>query len=421
MPPRPRLSRSFATAAVVLATACGAATVDVPPPELPAASVGATAPMASVASLAAPADAAVEPEPETPPEIDLGAAAASQPASACSAPSLNLAEQDDVWNTPSQQVATYRCQLAGRGADLARLLEGALPLDVGTAAHVARIFEAGSALGRRANVFGLVGDSMTLSGHFLRPFAASNRSARVPAEVEDAFALDAPSGDARTVLDLFRGPSITDAPSGAGRSDSFIAPRAAKVGARVTWALAPRGPNEANPIDDLVRTLSPAYAVILYGANDAVWGVEPPDVLAGRFEDALSRVVAMLEARGVVPVLTTVPRHMHEWGWPDRAPTPEGVSNERFAVQATALSAAVAHLACARRLPLIDLRWSLEPLLNHGVGPDGVHLSVHPAGGGVLDPSGLECGYNVRNLVTLRELALIVGAASSEVGASDVW
>ena len=72
----------------------------------------------------------------------------------------------------------------------------------------------------------------------------------------------------------------------------------------------------------------------------------------------------------------------------------------------------MADLACRRHLPLIDLRWALDPLLDHGVGPDGIHLSVHPSGGGVLDGSGLACGINVQNLVTLRELARVVDATS---------
>jgi hypothetical protein len=103
---------------------------------------------------------------------------------------------------------------------------------------------------------------------------------------------------------------------------------------------------------------------------------------------------------------------MREHGWPDCAGSPTSGGNERFNVQTAVLSADVADLACRRHLPLIDLRWALDPLLDHGVGPDGVHLSVHPGGGGVLDAAGLECGYNVRNLVTLRELGRVVDAAA---------
>jgi hypothetical protein len=113
---------------------------------------------------------------------------------------------------------------------------------------------------------------------------------------------------------------------------------------------------------------------------------------------------------------------MRERGWPDCPSGSTSGANERFAAHATALSAAVSELACLRHLPLVDLRWALDPLLDHGVGPDGVHLSVHPSGGAILDEAGLQCGTNVRNLVTLRELALVVDAtAPAAPGAPGLW
>jgi hypothetical protein len=170
----------------------------------------------------------------------------------------------------------------------------------------------------------------------------------------------------------------------------------------------------------MVHAVSPAYAVVLYGANDAVWHADSLDALVRDFSSSLSAIADALESRGIVPVLTTIPKHMRARGWPDCEQVAGGPSNERFAVQATALSSAVAAIACQSHLPLIDLRWSLEPLIDHGVGPDGIHLSAHRSGGGVLDPRGLQCGYNVRNLVTLRELALVIDAVSTEVGADGL-
>jgi hypothetical protein len=181
---------------------------------------------------------------------------------------------------------------------------------------------------------------------------------------------------------------------------------------RAPWPLTRTHVNEPPPLEAMVARESPAYAVVLYGANDALWRTDSLDLLRRGYGDALSAIVDALEARGIVPILTTVPKHMRQRGWPDCAATPTGGSNERFAVQATVLSADVADLACRRHLPLIDLRWALEPLVYHGVGADGVHLSVHPAGAGVLDAAGLACGHNAQNLVTLRELARVVDAAT---------
>jgi hypothetical protein len=351
--------------------------------------------------------------------------------SACTAPSvlrLNDAEDARDLDDPSacspgfararvaegEQAAAAHCDVAGRHVDLARLLEGALPLDAETTEHVRHVFRGGQARGRRRDAFGLAGDSMTVAWNFLAPFAPRGADAVVPEEVQHALALASPLDGAADVLALFRG--ARRHPGGkVVAPDPFLAPRAAKVGVRATWPLSPRGPQQPSPLEEMVDAVSPAYAVVLYGANDAVWQADSLDALVHDFSSALSAIVDVLEARGVVPVLTTVPKHMRALGWPDCARVPGGPSNERFAIQATALSAAVADVACRRHLPLIDLRWSLEPLINSGIGPDGIHLSAHRKGGGVLDASGLQCGYNVRNLLTLRELALVVDAISSEV------
>jgi hypothetical protein len=350
---------------------------------------------AAAASTLAPATAL------RPPRVD------SDPAtySACAAPSvLSLHAADDAralaslascapgdpWSRipDREQAAALHCDRAGRPIDLARVLEGALPLDAATAAHVHVVFQDGQAQGRLADTFGLVGDSLTVEGSFLRPFAADAARLGLPPEVE-------------RVLPLGR-----FAPA------SFTAPRAAKIGARATWPLAARGLPGSNPLEDLIAAESPAYAVVLYGTNDALWRTDSLDLLVRGFDASLTAVVDALEARGVIPILTTIPKHMREDNWPDCASSAGGGGNERFALQATALSADVADLACRRHLPLIDLRWALDPLLDHGVGPDGVHLSVHPRGGGVLDATGLQCGTNVRNLVTLRELGQVADAAA---------
>jgi hypothetical protein len=325
--------------------------------------------------------------------------------SACAAPSvLKLRAADDArdlaslarcapgdaWSrTPDrEQGPSLHCDRAARPIDAARMLEGALPLDAATVAHVRAVFRAGQAQRRHRDVFGLVGDSLTVDANFLRPFATGGGRVEMAPDVERLLPLRAFS------------------------SESFVGFRAAKIGVRAPWALAPRGFQQASPLDEMVAALSPAYAVVLYGANDALWRTDSVDLLRRGFDGALAAIVDALEARGVVPILTTIPKHMREKGWPDCAATPTGGGNERFAVQASVLSADVAGLACRRHLPLIDLRWSLDPLLDHGVGPDGVHLSVHPSGGGVMDASGLECGYNVRNLVTLRELGRVVDATT---------
>lgn len=343
--------------------------------------------------------------------------------SACAAPSVvRLHAQDDTtdpsvpacapgdgWSRVADEGrAVLRCDAAGRPDLLARALSAALPLDAATASHVRAVFKAGQTQGRRSDAFGLVGDSMTLERSFMRPFGT-------PRAIAPAAARALSLARGASVIDFFRDARVDDPSLSA---DSFLAPPAAKVGVRASWPLTPRGAKAETPLDAMVTAVSPAYAVVLYGANDALWRTDDPKRLRSDFVSALTALVDALETRGIVPVLTTIPKHMRERGWPDCPPSAIGGANERFAANATMLSATVADLACSRHLPLVDLRWALDPLLDHGVGPDGVHLSIHPSGGAVLDDSGLQCGYNVRNLVTLRELALVVDAATATAAAA---
>ncbi len=403
---RPRVFSAVALVTLGV-IACGASQADQPPPLRPA-----TTATDSAATLGAPAR-----------EVRVDQDPASM--SACAAPSvLRLHARDDSRDLSAldtcaagdewaaipdrEQGPAQRCDLGGRKVTATRALEGALPLDAATRDHVRRIFADGKGRGRRPDAVGLVGDSITMDGSFMRPFAAGS-SARVvlPREVASALAIPGPA-PAHDVIELFRHARSDE--GGKLASDSFVAPRAAKVGVRATWPLSSPGFGAKSPLDVMIEAVSPAYAVVLYGANDALWRTDDMDLLVREYRDHIAALADALEARGVIPVLTTVPKHERELNWPDCPITPTGGSNERFAIQASALSAEVARIACERHLPLVDLRWALDPLVNHGVGPDGVHLSKHPNGGGLLDAGGLQCGYNVRNLATLRELALVVQA-----------
>ena len=150
----------------------------------------------------------------------------------------------------------------------------------------------------------------------------------------------------------------------------------------------------------------------MYGTNDAQFYGPALGTMAASFGAALRAVVDALEARGVIPILTTLPKHMRDGRFADCA-APTATSNASLMVQTNIASAAVAAIACERHLPLIDYRYALDPLPNHGIGPDGVHPSYYYQGGGVLDERGLECGFNVRNLVTLRMLKVVYDTVTS--------
>ena len=346
--------------------------------------------------------------------------------SSCAAPSVvRLSAGDDArgldalascsWRDPylamceREQPAAPRCGLApyARAVDVRRMLEAAVPLDAATRAHVRAVAAVGRAQGRRADVFGVVGDSMSIDRAFLRPFSDRD-GARVALSprVRDALRVD---GE-RTIVDVFRG--VVASREGDESLDSFRAPRAARVGALAAWATTPDA-HGTTPVSRMIDELSPAYAIVMFGTNDAANRIAPPEVLARDFEVDLSRIVDALEARGVIAILTTIPKHMRDKRFADCPVKGTPKSNLRFVVQTNAISAAVAALACERHLPLIDLRWAIDPLLDHGVGEDGVHPSRFYKGGGLLDDDGLQCGYNAKNLVTLRMLADVRAVAGA--------
>ncbi|MFO0553147.1 MAG: SGNH/GDSL hydrolase family protein [Polyangiaceae bacterium] len=299
------------------------------------------------------------------------------------------------------------CGLGERKAkDLARLILSVPELDDATRAHAREVFERGRALGRRADVFGLVGDSVTVSGDFMRPFsAARDRSVVLGEFAEKALALP----DGRTVIDFFRSgrAEVLD-----GKElDPFRAFRAAMVGARASFATdAPHG--APTPIDDLVRRISPAYAVVTFGANDAAYRVAPPEQIADEFEKHTLAAVRALEDQGVVVILSNEMRHGDQPGV-KACPSDAPQNDWRVAVGQNANSARAAEIACREHLPFIDLRHALDAATNFGLGPDAVHLSSFKEGAGVLDDRGLDCGYNIRNFVTLLALRRVVEAVDA--------
>lgn len=376
------------------------------------------APPRSVSSQAGP-DASTASD-ASPPQAGPDAARAT----ACAPPSLASTEPIDARDSAAlarclelrDAMATggSRCGAEVEASELSleRLEQAVLALDEATVQNVRAIAARGRTLGRDPRVFALVGDSMTESGAFLRPFAADRLArARIAPEVRARLDVRLADGRALSVLDHF------GAGGGAAkRIDSFAAPRAAKIGARASWAS--HGTNlEGSPMGKLVRELRPGIAFVAFGSNDAAYRIGAPDDVAAELTRELGKLLDGLVERGVVPILSTLPRHGEQPGRPDCDSTGGEASDWRVAVQTNAVSAAVAQLACQRHLPLVDYRFALDGLPGHGLDADGVHPSTHPDGGGVLDVAGLRCGMNVRNYLVLRMLAEVAHAMAADGGA----
>lgn len=156
----------------------------------------------------------------------------------------------------------------------------------------------------------------------------------------------------------------------------------------VGWAAQKAITGSPSPLEQEVIAISPRVAVVMYGTNDIgfndIW----------QFGAGMLTITDSLIARGVVPVLTTIP--------------PRGDSASAD-VQVPRYNAVVRGVAQGRQVPVIDLHRELVLLPQQGLGSDGLHLNVKD-GGCDLSAAGLQFGFNTRNLVTLQALARVKGA-----------
>ncbi len=128
------------------------------------------------------------------------------------------------------------------------------------------------------------------------------------------------------------------------------------------------------------RLMRPDLAIIMIGTNDG-----PEAVANGWYETYLRDIVAVTQAAGITPVLSTIPYNIN---W-DTAPAND----------------VIRRVAAERGVMLMDYRAAMDQLPNFGLSEDGVHPSI-PIDGAVstFDGDHLAYGYTVRNLITLQIL-----------------
>jgi hypothetical protein len=131
-------------------------------------------------------------------------------------------------------------------------------------------------------------------------------------------------------------------------------------------------PNEGPLVCEL-RVTNASFAFIMLGAND-VWH---PD----QFEPQMRRAIEDLISRGVVPILATKADNIEQDG---------------------SINATIVKLAVDYDLPLWNFWRAVNPLPDHGLQEDGVHLTW--AGNHFDDPQAMSRGWPVRNLTALQAL-----------------
>lgn len=241
--------------------------------------------------------------------------------------------------------------------------------------QAAAIFARGKALGNRANVFSVVGDSLSTDQPFLRNFASSG-----------GYTLG-PHAQLQTAIDFFNAPPRDDVPNSfAHRSLAATIAFNAAAALDPSWTVwtDKQGlcqPNET-PLACEFRITRPSVALILLGPED----MQIYD--SATFRMHLDRIVDIAIASGVIPVLSTFPTNPAD---PKFQNAPE-------------FNTAIRQIVAARDLPMIELReWALT-LPAQGVKPDGFHLSDDGPAYAFDGNPALMSGCAMRNLFTLQML-----------------
>ncbi|TVQ86448.1 MAG: SGNH/GDSL hydrolase family protein [Deltaproteobacteria bacterium] len=222
-----------------------------------------------------------------------------------------------------------------------------------------------SATGSSVDVFMKIGASSTVSHHMLRCFADPALDLGDYTHLDDA-------------LDFFLGGDA------AGTTPFDRASLAAESGRHAGWATS----GDPSPVDREIAAISPSLGLIHYGANDMGWGSTRAIAFDTYFVN-MSRLLDRLEEDGIIPILTGISRRG------------DSLSGDRWV---DAWNAAIRGMAQDRQVPFIDLELASRHLPGFGLSSDGLHLNSSPEGACAMTPTGLQYGYNVRNLIVLESL-----------------
>jgi LysM repeat protein len=249
------------------------------------------------------------------------------------------------------------------GSSTANLQPRDEPYISGISSKATAIFQAGQALGNRANAFALVGDSNTQNPAFLQALDQGNYSLGEYAYLEDT-------------VKFFKG----------SYSRSQSSP-AAVGGFNTTKVLDPaNSPSYCNkgetPLACEYRITKPSIALILMGTGDQhTWQ---------GFEGRYRTIIEYTINQGIIPVLIT-----------------KGDDLEHRDNSATSgyINDIIRRLSREYDVPLLDLRQAINGLPNLGFNSDGFHYNTPSDGKSCyFDSEHLKYGYTVRNLTALQML-----------------
>lgn len=172
---------------------------------------------------------------------------------------------------------------------------------------------------------------------------------------------------------------------------------AAESGRSAAWVMG----GDPSPFEQEWEAITPRVGLLHYGTNDMNLGATYGSAMVP-FYDAMMELVDDALSRGTVPVLFGITRRG---------------DNAAADLWVESYNALIRGIAQSRQLPFIDLFEAIDPLPEHGLSGDGLHLRAFGEGACRLTEEGLQWGYNMRNLVALegldRAMAVLVDDAES--------
>ena len=238
-----------------------------------------------------------------------------------------------------------------------------LPLLTADAERVREIYLHGLALGNDPHAFSKVGDCGSSVSWFLGPFDTSPQFYSLG---EHTYL--------EPLIEYFQGSygrQSVAARSGFNASSVFSP----------LWSDPQRcQPGEA-PLVCEYRLHDPSFAFIMLGTNDR-WHID-------RFEPKMRQLIELTIAEGIVPIIGT------------KADNFEGDES---------INRIIARLALEYGVPLWNYWAAVQPLPNHGMDEDGVHLTWGPIR--FDDPKVMQRAWPVRNLTAMQALQGVLAIAT---------
>jgi hypothetical protein len=158
-----------------------------------------------------------------------------------------------------------------------------------------------------------------------------------------------------------------------------------------------------SPLLQEYNALLPQFAIVMFGSNEI--RVSSGGNLAA-YEANMRTIVDSLIARGVIPILNTIPENRVHVDAPKWVPAYNGI---------------VRAIAQGKQIPLIDLYLAEFPNPDNGLSNDNTHFTVNPNGSCQFYPgwSGLYFGHTTRNLITIEAMHRIKGVVVDNGAAPD--